>query len=72
MKNIQVIDGAVNCVYDIFSATDEEFLLLFPGGTDVAFIDEIYAREDEIALSNAFNQLWIKSLYTSLISLIYR
>lgn len=23
MKNIQVIDAAVNCVYDIFAATDD-------------------------------------------------
>ena len=27
MKNIQVIDGADNSVYDIFQATDEEFHL---------------------------------------------
>jgi hypothetical protein len=40
MKNIQVIDGAENCVYDIFAATDEEFSLIFPRGQDVAFIDE--------------------------------
>jgi hypothetical protein len=30
MKNIQVIDGALNCTFSIFQATDEEFLLLFP------------------------------------------
>ena len=35
VKNIQVIDGAVNCVYDIYSATDEEFSLIFPSGTDI-------------------------------------
>jgi len=29
MKNIQVIDGALNAVYDIFQATDEEFSLIF-------------------------------------------
>lgn len=28
MKNIQVIDGAMNCAYDIFAATDEEFKLI--------------------------------------------
>lgn len=42
MKNIQVFDGAENAVYDIFVATDEEFALIFPDGTDVAFIDEVY------------------------------
>ena len=29
MKNIQIIDGALNCVYDIFSAEEDEFLLIF-------------------------------------------
>jgi hypothetical protein len=29
MKNIQVIDGAANAVYDIFAATAEEFALIF-------------------------------------------
>lgn len=58
MKNIQVIDGAQNSVYDIFAATDEEFALLFPNGTDIAFIDEIYAAGDEEKLNVAFNAIW--------------
>lgn len=58
MKNIQIIDGAVNCVYDIFAATDEEFELIFPGCTNVAFIDEVYANGNEKALDVAFNDIW--------------
>jgi hypothetical protein len=59
MKNVQVIDGAVNCVYDIFAATDQEFALIFPDGHDIAFIDEVYARGvDEAALNSAFEALW--------------
>lgn|SRR5690606_3204391 len=58
MKNIQIIDDAVNCVYDVFSATDEEYALIFPSGTDVAFIDEVFAREDEGKLFQAFNEIW--------------
>jgi hypothetical protein len=30
MKNIQVIDGALNCTFGFFQATDEEFDLIFP------------------------------------------
>ena len=30
MKYIQLTDGAQNCTFSIFQATDEEFLLLFP------------------------------------------
>ena len=58
MKNIQVIDGAVNCVYDIFQATDEEFRVIFPEGEDVAFIDEVYARGEKETLDKAFNAIW--------------
>jgi hypothetical protein len=58
MKNIQIIDGAKNCVYDIFAASDEEFALIFPAGTDIAFIDEVYVREDEQALDAAFQNIW--------------
>jgi hypothetical protein len=45
VKNIQIFDGADNAVYDIFAATDEEFGLIFPNGTDVAFIDEVYQTQ---------------------------
>lgn len=58
MKNIQIIDGAQNCVYDIFAATDEEFALMFTEGTDVAFIGEVYANGDKKLLDAAFNNIW--------------
>lgn len=66
MKNIQVIDGAVNCVYDIFAATDEEFDLIFPRGQDVAFIDEVYkAGWDEVILNRAFDAIWTRRVVKS-------
>jgi hypothetical protein len=34
MKNIQVFNGAANSDFDIFAATEEEFLLIFPEGQD--------------------------------------
>lgn len=58
MKNIQVIDGADNAVYDIFAATEEEFGLIFPEGQDVAFIDEVMARGPERELDEAFTSIW--------------
>ncbi|TWI49226.1 hypothetical protein IQ22_04028 [Pseudomonas duriflava] len=60
MKNIQVFDGASNAVYDIFSATDDEFALIFPTGEDVAFIDEVYERQDAGALNSAFERIWAR------------
>ncbi|WP_201018682.1 hypothetical protein [Pseudomonas cichorii] len=58
MKNIQIIDGAKNCVYDIFSATEEEFDKIFPQGTNIAFIDEVYSRKSESELDRVFNSIW--------------
>jgi len=58
MKNIQIFDGAVNAVYDIFAATDDEFALIFPAGTDVAFIDEVYQQQPPEVLKMAFSALW--------------
>jgi hypothetical protein len=58
MKNIQVIDGATNSVYDIFAATEEEFSLIFPSGQDIAFIDEVCARESAERLRQVFDSLW--------------
>ncbi|WP_371766342.1 hypothetical protein [Massilia sp.] len=58
MKNIQVFDGAENAVYDIFAATDEEFALIFPDGTDVAFIDEVYQKQPSQTLDAAFTEIW--------------
>ncbi|WP_460318504.1 hypothetical protein [Pseudomonas ogarae] len=65
MKNIQIIDGALNCVYDIFAAEDDEFALIFPDGTDIAFIDEVYARGDGIMLDSAFEQIWARRVEKS-------
>lgn len=62
MKNIQIIDGATNCVYDIFQATDEEFALIFPAGQDIAFIDEVYTRANEKQLDAAFTSIWARRI----------
>jgi hypothetical protein len=58
MKNIQVIDGAENSVYDIFATTDEEFALIFPMNQDVAFIDEVMARGPENKINEVFTRIW--------------
>jgi hypothetical protein len=62
MKNIQIIDAAKNCVYDIFAATDEEFSLLFPPNHDIAFIDEICSRVESISLEKTFSMIWSRRL----------
>ena len=58
MWNIQVFDGADNAAYNIFAATDDEFALIFPNGTDVAFIDEVYQNQPSQMLDEAFTAIW--------------
>lgn len=58
MKNVQAIDGADNATFSIFQATDEEFALLFPDGTDVAFRDDIEERLTEKQINDVFGALW--------------
>lgn len=63
MKNIQIIEPANNCMYDIFACTNEDFEVLFPGGTNIAFHDEIWARSKNAKhlkerLEKIFSDLW--------------
>lgn len=58
MKNIQVIDGATNCAYDVFAATDEEFAMIFSGDTDVQFIVDFIGRVGEDVADKIMGPLW--------------
>ena len=58
MKNIQVIDGAENCAYDTFAATDKEFALIFPAGQDIEFIDDFVRRVGKKRAGKVLAALW--------------
>lgn len=60
MKNIQVIDGAMNAKYDVFEATDEEFALIFPNDTDVEFIEDLIARLGEDVADRILGPIWFR------------
>jgi hypothetical protein len=60
MKNIQVIDGADNCTYDVYAATEEEFSIIFPEqGRDIQFVEDI--KEDD-NVKKALSQIWNRRL----------
>ncbi len=44
MKNFLVVDGAINSTFDVFSVSNSMFALVFPNGSDVAFLDEVVRR----------------------------
>ena len=45
MKNIQVIDGAVNCAYCVYAIPDRAFKAIFPrAGQDIEFVEDLVKR----------------------------
>ncbi|GAB3339302.1 hypothetical protein [Marilutibacter aestuarii] len=59
MPNIQVIDGADNCTYDVFAISVDGFREIFPGETqDVEFVDDFVARVGEQHATSVLNELW--------------
>ena len=59
MKNIQVIDGADNCAYDVFATSDEDFAALFPGdGQDIEFIEDFLKRVGKTKAGDILERLF--------------
>ncbi len=58
MKNIQVIDGAMNCCYDIFSVSDDDFLVIFPDGQDIEFSDDLFKRLGDEQANKVLEPIW--------------
>lgn len=47
MRNIMIVDGAVNCAYDIFQVRDNTFIRIFPEpGQNIAFSEDIFSKTD--------------------------
>ncbi|MBL0373022.1 hypothetical protein JJB09_13385 [Rhizobium sp. KVB221] len=54
-----IIDGAVNCTYEIFQATEEEFNLIFPLSSDLIFIEDLMAaKKNKSELDSIFKNIW--------------
>jgi len=59
MKNIQVIDAALNCTFSIFQATDEEFALLFPeAGQEIQFAEDLADLVGRQDAASALDRIW--------------
>jgi hypothetical protein len=58
MKNIRVIDGADNCTYSLFTATDEEFNEIFPDNTDIEFAEDFFSRVSEARGIEITREIW--------------
>jgi len=63
VKNVQVIDGADNCSYAIYSFSEEEFALVFPEpGQNIEFIEDAIIRVGDEALGKALASVWKRSI----------
>lgn len=58
MKNIQIIDGAVNATFSLFQATEEEFDAIFPQGRDMELVEDLIDRLGEDAAGAVMKRLW--------------
>lgn len=62
MKNIQIIDGAVNATFSIFQATDDEFVAIFPEGRDIELVEDLIERIGEEAAGSVLTPLWSRPI----------
>lgn len=66
MKNIQIIDGALNCTFSIFQATPEEFDLLFPEpGQDIQFSEDLESLPNQDGVMSSLRALWERPIKKS-------
>ena len=66
MKNIQVINGALNCTFSVFRATDEEFALLFPEPRqDIQYVEDLAHLADQPEINAALRRIWERPIRKS-------
>jgi hypothetical protein len=59
MKNIQVIDGALNCTFSIFQAREEEFALLFPEPRqDIQYAEDLALLPRQEQVEATLGRIW--------------
>jgi hypothetical protein len=58
MKNIQIIDGAVNATFSVFQATDKEFAAIFQDGCDIELVEDLIERIGQEAAGFLLAPLW--------------
>jgi len=57
MKNILIVDFAINATFSVFQATDEEYATLFPNGQDEV-IEDVVERVGEVVTGEIFSRVW--------------
>lgn len=59
MKNVQIIDNAVNTEYAIYKVSEAVFKFLFPNdGQNIEFIEDVISRSGVELTSKMINNIW--------------
>lgn len=62
MKNVQIIDGAVNATFSVFQATDEEYAAIFPNGCDMELVEDLFERLGDEEAGRLLTPLWSRPI----------
>ena len=61
MKNVMIVDGAINCAYDLFQATDDEFKNIFcEEGQDISFAEDLEKNTDAL---DSLSKMWLRPIH---------
>lgn len=59
MKNIQIIDLALNATFSVFQATEDEFAAVFPAdGQDMEFVEDFLQRCGQEKGGRILERIW--------------
>jgi hypothetical protein len=59
LKNIQIIDRALNATFSVFQATEDEFTTIFPlDGQDMELIEDFIERSGEAQARRILETIW--------------
>lgn len=65
LKNIQIIDRAVNATFSLFQATDAEFAAIFSGaGQDIELVEDFTERVGEEQALRILSPVWERPILT--------
>lgn len=58
MKNILIVEFAINATFSVFRATDEEYATLFLNGQEIEVIEDVVERVGEVVAGVIFSRIW--------------
>lgn len=57
-RNIQVIDAADNCTFDIYGLSGDDFALIFPNERDIEFVEDFFERVGDAIARATIDRIW--------------